>query len=370
MRNYFKRSFAWQVFFLLAALFLTGLPTQAAMACSRVLSADNGQAVLVGRNMDWPEKTDVAFWFLPKGLDRTGLNETASFDWQSQYSSIVLASSVKGKAFVSDGVNEAGLEANLLWLDESNYGTRDPKRKGISIALWAQYVLDNYATVAEAVADIRAEKYQIVDVNVPMYIATIGTQMTRASLHLALADKTGDSAVIEYIDGKPVIYHNRAYNIMTNSPTFDKQQANLKQYKGFGGTLPLPGTSTPTDRFVRAAYYLKNLPQPHSAREALAHILSVTRNASQPFITSVDPKNPYTAATVWRTVGDLTHGIYYFESTTSPYLVWAAFNDFSSDRSHETWKLDLSRDPDYNGDVSALFVRADATELNVPDFTR
>ncbi len=370
MRNYFKRSFAWQVFFLLAALFLTGLPTQAAMACSRVLSADNGQAVLVGRNMDWPEKTDVAFWFLPKGLDRTGLNETASFDWQSQYSSIVLASSVKGKAFVSDGVNEAGLEANLLWLDESNYGTRDPKRKGISIALWAQYVLDNYATVAEAVADIRAEKYQIVDVNVPMYIATIGTQMTRASLHLALADKTGDSAVIEYIDGKPVIYHNRAYNIMTNSPTFDKQQANLKQYKGFGGTLPLPGTSTPTDRFVRAAYYLKNLPQPHSAREALAHILSVTRNASQPFITSVDPKNPYTAATVWRTVGDLTHGIYYFESTTSPYLVWAAFNDFSSDRSHETWKLDLSRDPDYNGDVSALFVRADATELTVPDFTR
>ena len=99
------------------------------------------------------------------------------------------------------------MAANLLWLNESDYGKRDEKLPGVSIALWAQYVLDNYSTVAEAVQDAREHNYQIVAATVPMYIPTQGTTITSASLHLALADKTGDSAIIEYINGKPVIYH-------------------------------------------------------------------------------------------------------------------------------------------------------------------
>ena len=43
---------------------------------------------------------------------------------------------------------------------------------------------------------------------------------------------------------------------MTNSPTFEKQQENLKQYQGFGGNKPIPGTSSAQDRFVRASYYM------------------------------------------------------------------------------------------------------------------
>ena len=153
---------------------------------------------------------------------------------------------------------------------------------------------------------------------------------------------------------------------MTNSPTFDKQQENLKQYQGFGGDKPVPGTSQATDRFVRASFYLKNLPQPKNLREALANMLSVTRNASQPFIVSLDPKNPYTAATIWRTVGDLTNGYYYYESTISPYLVWADFSGFNS--ATEAMKLDLSKNPDYHGNVSNLFQKADPMELKVPKF--
>jgi len=50
------------------------------------------------------------------------------------------------------GIHEKGLGANLLWLTEADYGTRDAKVAGLSPALWAQYNLDNFATVAEAVA--------------------------------------------------------------------------------------------------------------------------------------------------------------------------------------------------------------------------
>jgi len=343
-------------------LFSAGTPVQ---ACSRVLSANNGQAVLVGRNMDWPENLDSTLWFLPKGITRKGLTEGNTMTWSAKYSSIVTASNIKDQSFVSDGINEKGLEANLLWLDESNYGKRDETKPGLSIALWAQYMLDNYTTVAEAVEAMRAGRYQIVDVNIPMYIPTVGITEERASLHLALADKTGDSAIIEYLNGKPVIYHDRNYTIMTNSPTFDKQQENLRKYKGFGGEKPLPGTSEPTDRFVRASFYQKNLPKPGNLREAIAHILSITRNASQPFIKTLDPKQPYTSATIWRTVGDLTNGYYYYESTISPYLMWAGFADFNSD---SAMKLDLGKSPDYYGDVSKFFKKADPAELKVPKF--
>jgi choloylglycine hydrolase len=363
---YFKKFFyfcAPLVFLSAAFLFFVD---DAVFACSRVLSANNGQAVLVGRNMDWPENVDSALWFLPKGIKRSGLNEPNAALWSAKYGSIVLASSVKGQSFAADGINEKGLEANLLWLNESDYGKRDETRPGLSIALWAQYILDNYSTVEEAVTAIKQEKIQIVDVNIPMYIPTVGTAMTKASLHLALADKTGDSAVIEYINGKPVIYHDRAYTIMTNSPTFDKQRENLKEYQGFGGDKPLPGTSQATDRFVRASFYMKNLPQPNNLREALAYVLSVTRNASQPFIVSLDPKNPYTAATIWRTLGDLTNGYYYYESTISPYLVWADFASFNGIA--ETMKIDLSKNQDYHGNVSKLFKKADPSELKVPKF--
>lgn len=336
------------------------------LACSRVLSANNGQAILVGRNMDWPENVDSALWFLPKGIKRSGLADGNALVWSAKYDSLIVASSIKGQSFAADGINEKGLEANLLWLNESDYGKRKKSRQGLSIALLAQYVLDNYATVEEAVQAIEKEQFQIVDINIPMYIPTIGTTITKASLHLALADKTGDSAIIEYINGKPVIYHDRNYTIMTNSPTFDKQQENLKQYQGFGGDKPVPGTSQATDRFVRASFYLKNLPQPNNLREALANMLSVTRNASQPFIVSLDPKNPYTAATIWRTVGDLTNGYYYYESTISPYLVWADFAGFNS--ATEAMKLDLIKNPDYHGNVSNLFQKADPTELKVPKF--
>ena len=46
---------------------------------------------------------------------------------------------------------EKGLAANLLYLAESDYGKPTQGKPLLSIAAWAQYALDNYATVAEAV---------------------------------------------------------------------------------------------------------------------------------------------------------------------------------------------------------------------------
>ena len=48
-------------------------------------------------------------------------------------------------------------------------------------------------------------------------------------------------------------------------------------------TLPLPGNVNAVDRFQRATYYTALLPDPATERQAVAHLLSVMRNASVPF---------------------------------------------------------------------------------------
>ena len=113
--------------------------------------------------------------------------------------------------------------------------------------------------------------------------------------------------------------------IMTNDPPFDQQLENLKQFKGFGGNKLLPGTTDSADRFVRAAYYQKNLPEPSNIRETIAGVSSVARNVSQPFGIA-DPFRPNISSTRWRTVSDLTNMVYYFESTSSPNIIWVKLN--------------------------------------------
>lgn len=52
----------------------------------------------------------------------------------------------------TDGMNEKGLVANLLWLPEAQYPARDKNKPGLAITIWVQYMLDNFATVEEAVS--------------------------------------------------------------------------------------------------------------------------------------------------------------------------------------------------------------------------
>lgn len=317
-----------------------------AYPCSRALWADNGQAVVVGRNMDWSTDLPANLWVLPRGMKRNGLTGKNTLEWTSKYGSMV--ASVRDIATV-DGFNEAGLNANLLWLAETNYGERDEKLPGLMLSIWAQFMLDNFATVADAVKFIKTTPFQLV---------TMEFEGRPATVHLSLADVSGDSAIIEYIDGKARIHHSKDYKVMTNSPPFDQQLKQLSQYQDFGGTKPLPGTNDAADRFVRASYYLKQLPKPHNLRETLGSLLSVMRNVSQPFGLPDDPSKPNQSQTRWRTLIDLTNRTYFFESTLSPNIVWAHLNKFDLKPGAPVMKLDLIKNPDRIGDVSNQFVKA------------
>jgi choloylglycine hydrolase len=307
--------------------------------------------------MDWPENTPTDLWVLPKGIQRDGLISKNPHTWTSKYGSLVAVSTALGKSIVTDGLNEKGLAVNALWLGESDYGVRDEKLPGLSISLWSQYCLDNFATVDEAIRAFHSQPYQIVTLSIP-----VGNKLDKATLHLSLEDKTGDSAIIEFINGKAVIHHDRNYTVMTNDPPYEQQLSNLKQYEGFGGNKPLPGTTLASDRFVRASYYLKYLPKPSNLRQAVAGVLSVTRNISQPFRYTPDTR-AYASSTIWRSVADLSDNVYFYESTMSPNVVWVELNKFDLSIGVPAMKIDLSNNPDLSGDVTKQAVKSQPFEF-------
>jgi penicillin V acylase-like amidase (Ntn superfamily) len=286
-----------------------------AEACTRVLWNDNGIAVMVGRTMDWPESTETILTVFPRGIAREGGKAGADVvvpdnpaRWTSKYGSIVTTIYGIGSA---DGMNEAGLAAHMLYLNVADFGPRDLSKPGLQAGLWAQYLLDNATSVEEALKLF--EGLQIVKVKARGH---------EANVHLAIEDATGDSAIIEFISGKPVIHHGRQYTIMTNDPTYDQQLALLQKqdFSKPSSDMPLPGNVNPVDRFQRAAYYRALLPKPKSEREAAAAILAIARNVSVPFGAPYKDFGIYN--TEYRTAADLTAKRYYFELTTSPSVIW------------------------------------------------
>ncbi|WP_218578951.1 linear amide C-N hydrolase [Vineibacter terrae] len=302
----------------------------AAEACTRFVYLGANE-VITARSMDWKSDVGTNLWVFPRGMKRSGEAGPNSIHWTSKYGSVIASGY---DISTTDGMNEAGLVANVLWLVESSYPKYDGKMPGLSLAAWAQYVLDNFATVRQAVDALAKEPFIVVTDSVP-------GEERLATLHLSLSDASGDSAIIEYIDGRQVIHHGRDYQVMTNSPIFEKQLALNEYWKQIGGTVMLPGTNRASDRFARASFYVNAIPKGENPAEAIASVFSVIRNVSVPYgITT--PDQPNISSTRWRSVSDQKRKLYFFESALTPNIFWVDLTklDFS-EGAGKVMKLDL-----------------------------
>jgi len=160
-------------------------------------------------------------------------------------------------------------------------------------------------------------------------------------VHLSLSDATGDSAIFEYIDGELVIHHSSDYQVMTNDPVYEEQLAIRRYWENIPGTVFLPGTNRPSDRFVRASYYIHAIPQTDNPHLAVASVFSVMRNVSVPYGIS-NPDQPHISSTRWRVVADQKNLVYYFENILTPNVVWLDFEnlDFAAESPVKMLKLD------------------------------
>ena len=329
-------------------------------ACSLVFVNNRAVAKIVARSMDlpvsFPERPK--FFVFPRGMSRDGKHSvlpgiTAKVDgvgantvrWTSRYGNAAMVSFDGG---ATDGLNEKGLAAHMLVLGVSEHEPKDA-RPELADALWVQYVLENFATVKEVVDALKARKFRVVgswstDLGLPRPLG----------LHLAVEDKSGDSAIFEYVGGKLVIHHGAQYRVMTNDPPLDEMLARMKKYQELGGTEQLPGGAAPEYRVARLAAYYKFLPDPKNYTDAVAGALSLLRIAQVPFR---DPKRvpaggPGLAGvqTNWVSAADVTNDIYYVNSATVPSLFWLALKD--ADFSPDATLLYLNpHDPKVGGDA-------------------
>lgn len=314
--------------------------------CTRLVYLGPNGNIITGRSMDWKLDLATNLWSLPRGLKRDGRAGTNSIEWTAKYGSVVATGY---DICTTDGLNEAGLSANLLWLAESEYPSRNGSRPVMSVATWAQYMLDNFATVADAVAALQTEPFDVLTEGVP-------GEERLATLHLSMSDSSGDSAIVEYVGGKQVIHHSRDYQVMTNSPVFEQQLAVNAYWEQLGGTVMLPGTNRAADRFARASFYVNAIPKVEDPKIALASVFSVVRNVSVPFGIST-PDEPNISSTRWRTVAHHTRKLYCFESALTPNVFWVDLNKLDLSEGAPVRKLDLGRDESntFAGESSAEF---------------
>lgn len=300
-------------------------------ACTRVTYIGDHGDVITGRNLDWKEDIPTNLYVLPQGLERTSYDVAdSSITWTSRFGSVVAVGYDMG---VTEGMNQAGLCCNLLYLPGTTYSYEgDPRGYKMSSSMWAQFVLDNFATTSEAVQALAQDKFRIDAPTMPG-----GSETT---LHMAISDVTGNSAIIEYIDGRITIHEGKQYQVLTNAPPIDQQLAINDYWKKVGGMNMLPGTNKPSDRFVRGMFYVGAIPTTASSEMALAGVFGVIFNCAVPVGISV-PDNPEISSTRWRSVAHQNKLRNYYGTVLNPSIMWVDLADFRLTPGSPIMKLDI-----------------------------
>lgn len=333
--------------FPVAALILAAFfPLVNAEACTSMFWNTNGQAMLVGRNMDLGQNELPVFYVFPKGLAWSGGTFDKALAWTSDYGSLMVTG-LNNRNVSAEGINTAGLAFHSQYLRATQYEERNPEKKGVGHLTYGIYLLGKAATVAEALALF----YQAQVVLDPNY--------SDLPQHYALRDASGDAAIIEFVGGKMNMYHGSEFNVLANDPPLP-DMPDLLQYTWFGGNLPLPGDNASSARFVRASAFVGALNSPtHPLGTPLPIILfSAIRALSEPWNSAQLYENPpvFMACwpTLWTIVTDLTNKAVYFSHNLARNNFWIDMNKLNFNTGAPVKSLN-AQGTDLIGEVSALF---------------
>lgn len=166
--------------------------------------------------------------------------------WVSRYGSVTV--SQVGKEMPNGGMNEAGLVVEQTTLWQSTY-PEDDNLAAIGELQWIQLLLDTCVSVQEAI--VAASKLRIAQ---PM-----------SRLHYMLADRTGDCAVIEFIDNRMQLYRSDSLPvpIMANT-SYAAAIRDLEDANEHWRSAYSDYDRNSMERFVKGAAYIADEP---SARE-------------------------------------------------------------------------------------------------------
>lgn len=139
----------------LQATFLTAfvMTSSVSYSCTTVFANNKGSNKVVARTVDLYVSDTPMLVVNPRDSQHNGDAGANSLSWKCKYGNLVVTAFHTPTA--TDGINEKGLAAHILYLSDTEYPTIDKTKPQISNGMWAQYALDNYATVDEALKGMK-----------------------------------------------------------------------------------------------------------------------------------------------------------------------------------------------------------------------
>lgn len=333
--------------YIFAAIALTGA-FASGDACSRVVYLGEKQIILVGRTLDWRTPIPTNLYVYPAGIAKQSMPSGPMLTWTSKYGSVLAVGYDGG---VTEGMNDQGLVMNGLFCKGSIYkeATGADNTPVMSLAVLVSYFLDNFATVDEADTWLRSNQFGI--------FGKTFDGGTVSLLHWALTDRSGETLLMEYVDGELTLYRGRNFQVLTNDPAMNDMQAVNRFWEQVGGKNMMPGTVRSADRFVRASFFIKHVPTNFEYPQAYAAVNSIMGTVSVPYGYELEGE-PNVSSTQWRSIADLFGGKYYMHFADATSDFWIDLGRLRLNPGAPILKLDTSNHPDMHGCVNDLLKKS------------
>jgi len=322
-------------FLLIVILFLLISPT--VVACTSFILDSNGFAVF-GANFDFRIHEGLLF-INKRNVAKTLLDPSTTgeyAEWTSKYGSVTF--NVGGYQFAWAGMNEAGLVISTMDLKITENPAPD-ERPPLETAIWVQYQLDNASTIQEVIASDSV------------------VRIANTTDHYLVSDRTGSSAVIEFIEGKMVVHTDETMPIkaLTNN-TYEESIDSWKKSRLVKFFQRLFSKSSLT-RFQIAADRVKGFNEngKDKAVDYAFDTLKKTRDDAE--------SNP----TQWSIVFDTGNLKIYFRTRTNPDIRTISFAMLDFSCTTPVGMLDIHQD--LSGDISNDFMPY-SPEVNLSHFLR
>jgi choloylglycine hydrolase len=279
-------------------------------ACSTLMKT-NCQGTFVGRTADYFLPLNPRIAIYPRNYKDH--DEFNYLHWISKYGTVIIEDkNFKGGGF--DGINEKGVNARFLMQAGNKLPPLNSKKPKIFAGSWIRYVLGTCASVNEVLANLRDHQLVFGDLGLRR-----NGQKVDMPVHMAVADASGDAAIIEYNHGVMQVFHGAQYNVMTNEPSLPEQLATLEKVKKDQKDYTvefLSGGANSVRRFIRIAFNLESMPEPKNAAQAVAYMEKAINSIAVPaFDDKKSNFSPLNDAweTRWRVVYDLKNLNMYFD---------------------------------------------------------
>lgn len=296
-----------------------------AQACTTAVY-HNGEASISSRSMDWFGHDEASVVGTGKGVEAVYAATDNAVKGKSKYATLKInsfhgANTDTSKAgVVAEAMNEAGLEARILYLSRAysafpEGSAETPDVSALEVPNWAT---DNFATVAEVIDAIENGKVDIIEGEICNLPTSSGHgHCSQAPVHYQFADKSGDTAIVEFVQGELKVYRGDTANVMSNDPELSVHLEFSANGKKSDGSIH------PIDRRLRgkeiiADMYARDVKDNAAAKNAMKAVANSTFAGYEQLDHSLETPNVF--PTLWTVHTDRNQG----EWVLDRYDTWSA----------------------------------------------